>query len=94
MSDLLDVTAGRSIAFTADSRPMLGVILHSQQFSSVHARIVVECDESVKVGARLGLVEFPAARRCGQAHPETLNGHTVVVLSVPYSHIDLATVES
>jgi hypothetical protein len=88
----LDVSRGTRVNFAANDKPVSGTIVNSEKGDLMSAFIKVATSNAIPDDAQLTIPTLPAAGGCGLAHPVSLGGRTVVVLSVGYSHVDCSTI--
>jgi hypothetical protein len=84
----INVSKGQTLNFTANEKPVSGVIIRTERTPGVFATVTVETMTPIPEGAHL-IVHGAGA--CGLAHPERLGDRFVVNLSVMYSSIDMAS---
>ena len=89
---LLNVSRGTRLNFAANDNPVSGVVVDSERGDVMSAFIKVQTSDTIPDNAQLSIPDIPAAGGCGLAHPVSLGGRTVVVLSVGYSHVDVSTI--
>ena len=90
MKPPLNLSRGQRLDFAADDKPVSGVVVGSENTRGPWASVAVETDGTVPDGAHLTVHGIPEA--CGRAKPEPRNGRVMVILSIPYSCIDLSTI--
>jgi hypothetical protein len=88
----INVSRGQRITFAADGQSISGIILGSEQTPGAWASVAVETESAVPTNSHLSLPDLPETGGCGAAHPQTLNGKIVVILSIGYSYVDISTV--
>jgi hypothetical protein len=87
----LDVSAGQQLEFAANGQLFSGGILGSRRIPGAWVGVIVETAGMIPENAQLTLPQAPEIGGCGLAHPQPTQRGITIMLSLPYSYIDLET---
>jgi len=90
---LLNVSRGKRLDFAANGKPVSGIITGSHnQHPPKFASVGVETEDKIRNGARLTIPDCPEAGDCGAAIPTSNQERVGVILRIPLSCVDVATI--